>query len=163
MSGPTARGVRARRGGLREECSSGPARSAIAERQARHARHDDGGARALRYARVPRMRSVLSQPAGRNRLHGARTRIANGRAARLSPQGFQGNRRVLDAAAEADAIDQRIARVEARTGVQVVGAIVGRSDAYPDLVWKAFALGVAVTALSNATEPGTLQKNTIAL
>ena len=49
--------------------------------------------------------------------------------------------------AEADAIEVRIARIERATGVQVVTAIVGRSDAYPELAWKAFALGVAVAAL----------------
>jgi putative membrane protein len=48
---------------------------------------------------------------------------------------------------EADAIEARIARVERTTGVQVVTAIVARSDAYPELAWKAFALGAAVAAL----------------
>jgi len=48
---------------------------------------------------------------------------------------------------EAEAIEARIAHVEARTGAQVVTAIVGRSDAYPEIVWKAFALGVAIAAL----------------
>jgi uncharacterized membrane protein len=49
---------------------------------------------------------------------------------------------------EADAIEARIAQVEARTGAQVVTAIVGRSDAYPELAWKAFALGAAIAALA---------------
>ena len=49
---------------------------------------------------------------------------------------------------EADAIGARIAQVEARTGAQVVTAIVGRSDAYPELAWKAFALGAAIAALA---------------
>lgn len=49
--------------------------------------------------------------------------------------------------AEADAVEARIAQVEARTGVQVVTAVVGRSDDYPEIVWKAFALGVAIAAL----------------
>ena len=35
------------------------------------------------------------------------------------------------------------ARVEARTGAQLVTAIVARSDAYVELPWKAFALGAA--------------------
>lgn len=48
---------------------------------------------------------------------------------------------------EADAVEACIARVEALTGVQVVTATVGRSDRYPEIVWKAFALGVAVAAL----------------
>ena len=45
---------------------------------------------------------------------------------------------------EADAIDARIARLEARTGVQVVAAVVAKCDAYPEIVWKAFALGAAI-------------------
>jgi putative membrane protein len=49
--------------------------------------------------------------------------------------------------AEADAIEAHIARIEHATGVQVVTAIVGRSDAYPELAWKAFALGASVAAL----------------
>ena len=48
---------------------------------------------------------------------------------------------------EADAIEARIARVEARTGADVVTAVVGRSDSYPELAWKAFALGAVVAAL----------------
>ena len=50
--------------------------------------------------------------------------------------------------AEADAIDARIARIEARTGAQIVTAIVARCDAYPDVVWKAFALGAAMAGLA---------------
>jgi len=48
---------------------------------------------------------------------------------------------------EADAIAARIADVEARTGVQVVAAFVGRAARYPEARWKAFALGVSVAAL----------------
>jgi len=50
--------------------------------------------------------------------------------------------------AESAAIAARIAQVEAHTGTELVTAIIGRSDAYPELVWKAFALGVAITALA---------------
>ncbi len=49
--------------------------------------------------------------------------------------------------AEANPIAVRIAAIEARTGVQVVTAIVGRSARYPEARWKAFALGVAIAAL----------------
>ena len=42
---------------------------------------------------------------------------------------------------EADAIDARVAAVESRTGVQIVTAVVGKSDTYVELPWKAFALG----------------------
>jgi putative membrane protein len=48
--------------------------------------------------------------------------------------------------AESDAITLRIAAVEARTGVQVVTAVVPRSDSYIELPWKAFALGVSLAA-----------------
>jgi len=48
---------------------------------------------------------------------------------------------------ETETIDAAIARVEARTGVQVVTAIVGKADAYAELPWMAFALGVSVAAL----------------
>jgi putative membrane protein len=48
--------------------------------------------------------------------------------------------------AEADAIDAQVARVESRTGVQVVTAVVGKSDNYVELPWKAFALGASLAA-----------------
>jgi len=51
-------------------------------------------------------------------------------------------------AAEAAAIDQMVARVEARTGVQIATAIVRRSDAYTELPWKAFALGTSFAAFA---------------
>ena len=48
--------------------------------------------------------------------------------------------------AEADAIDAQILELESRTGVQVVTAIVGKSDTYVELPWKAFALGASIAA-----------------
>jgi uncharacterized membrane protein len=44
----------------------------------------------------------------------------------------------------------RAERLEARSGVQVVAAVVGRCDAYPEIPWKAFALfsGLAFLAAS---------------
>jgi putative membrane protein len=48
--------------------------------------------------------------------------------------------------AEADAIDAQVARVESRTGVQIVTAVVGKSDTYVELPWKAFALGASLAA-----------------
>jgi putative membrane protein len=51
------------------------------------------------------------------------------------------------ASSEADAIAARIAAIEARTGVQIVAAFVGRAARYPEARWKAFALGVSVAAL----------------
>ncbi len=49
--------------------------------------------------------------------------------------------------AEERAIEARVAEVEARTGVEVVAAVVAKSYAYPQLPWKAFALGAAVAGL----------------
>lgn len=44
-------------------------------------------------------------------------------------------------------IGERAARIEARTGAQLVAAVVGRCDAYPEIPWKAFALAASMTAL----------------
>ena len=51
-------------------------------------------------------------------------------------------------AQEATTIERRIAQVEARTGVQIVAAVVARADAYPELPWRAFALGASLTGLA---------------
>lgn len=53
-------------------------------------------------------------------------------------------------AAEQERVAARVAALEARTGTQVVTAVVGRSDAYPEAPWRAFALGAAATALVSA-------------
>ncbi len=50
-------------------------------------------------------------------------------------------------AEEAVTIERAIAAVEGRTGVQLVAAIVPRSGAYPELAWRAFALGASLAAL----------------
>jgi len=44
-------------------------------------------------------------------------------------------------------LDQRIADAEKRTGVQIVLAVIERSDAYAELPWKAFALGASIAGL----------------
>ena len=44
-------------------------------------------------------------------------------------------------------LDHRVAEAEKRTGAQIVLAVIERSDAYPELPWKAFALGAAVAGL----------------
>jgi uncharacterized membrane protein len=49
---------------------------------------------------------------------------------------------------EAGAIERRIAMVEATTGAQVIVALIGRCDRYPEIRWKAFALGVALSSLA---------------
>lgn len=46
--------------------------------------------------------------------------------------------------AEANAIESRTAEVEANTGVEIVAAVVAKSYTYPQLPWKAFALGATL-------------------
>ena len=41
-------------------------------------------------------------------------------------------------------LNQRIADIEKRTGAQIVLAVIERGDAYPELPWKAFALGASI-------------------
>jgi putative membrane protein len=53
----------------------------------------------------------------------------------------------LDEQAEA-AIRQRVAILERATGVEVVAAVIARADSYPEIPWKAFALGVSLAALA---------------
>ena len=45
-------------------------------------------------------------------------------------------------------LDRRVAEVEQRTGAQIVIAVIERSDAYPELPWKAFALGASLAGLA---------------
>lgn len=47
-------------------------------------------------------------------------------------------------------IAERAARLEVRTGVQAVAAVVGKCDAYPEVPWKAFALASVLAALASA-------------
>jgi putative membrane protein len=47
-------------------------------------------------------------------------------------------------------LSARVAGLEARTGVQAVAAVIGKSDSYPEVPWKAFALGAALAALYSA-------------
>lgn len=51
---------------------------------------------------------------------------------------------------EQRAVTERAARVEAATGVEIVVAAVAKSDTYPEIPWKAFALGVATGVLGVA-------------
>jgi putative membrane protein len=53
----------------------------------------------------------------------------------------------LDAAAEA-AVKQRVAALERATGVEVVVAVIARADSYPEIPWKAFALGASLASLA---------------
>lgn len=45
-------------------------------------------------------------------------------------------------------LDRRVAETEQRTGAQIVLAVTGRSDAYPELPWKAFALGASAAGFA---------------
>jgi putative membrane protein len=53
----------------------------------------------------------------------------------------------LDAADEA-AVKQRVAALERATGVEVVAAVIARADSYPEIPWKAFALGASFASLA---------------
>ena len=44
-------------------------------------------------------------------------------------------------------LDSRISEAEKVTGAQIVMAVVKRSDSYPEIPWKAFAVGVSVAGL----------------
>lgn len=49
---------------------------------------------------------------------------------------------------EKQAIEARVAALEAASGVEVVTMVVGKSDVYPEIVWKAFALGASLAGLA---------------
>jgi len=49
---------------------------------------------------------------------------------------------------EKQSIVARVAAAEKATGVQIVTAVVDRADAYPEVVWKAFALAASLAALA---------------
>jgi putative membrane protein len=48
---------------------------------------------------------------------------------------------------EAAAIERSVAAFETRTGVEIVAAVERRSDLYPEVPWRAFALGASLAAL----------------
>ena len=54
---------------------------------------------------------------------------------------------LLDAETER-AVQQRVAALEAATGVEAVPAVIARADSYPEIPWKAFALGASLAALA---------------
>ena len=49
---------------------------------------------------------------------------------------------------ESAALEQAVADLEAKTGVQLVTAVIGKADSYVELPWKAFALGTALAGLA---------------
>lgn len=64
---------------------------------------------------------------------------------------------LLDPEAES-AVRRRVAALEAATGVEAVSAVIARADSYPEIPWKAFALGASLAALASVAlalrEPG---------
>ncbi|MCB1163567.1 MAG: TPM domain-containing protein [Candidatus Krumholzibacteriia bacterium] len=51
-------------------------------------------------------------------------------------------------AADEKRIQTAAEQLEARTGVEVLAMVVGKSDHYPELPWKAFGLGASLAALA---------------
>jgi len=49
---------------------------------------------------------------------------------------------------ETQRLNARIRQLEKDTGVEVVAAVVGKCDNYPEIPWKAFASGVAFSSLA---------------
>src|SRR5690349_8488411 len=54
-------------------------------------------------------------------------------------------------------INQLVARFENATGVEAVAAVTSRADAYPEIPWKAFALGASIAALAAALHPAVIR------
>jgi putative membrane protein len=50
-------------------------------------------------------------------------------------------------------INTLVARFESDAGVQAVAAVTRKADAYPEIPWKAFALGAALGSLAAALHP----------
>jgi len=49
-------------------------------------------------------------------------------------------------------IEAAAEQLEARTGVQVLAAVIGKADHYPEVPWKAFALTTALAVLALADD-----------
>ena len=49
---------------------------------------------------------------------------------------------------ESRQLNTTIRRLEEKTGIELVAAVVGKCDHYPEIPWKAFALGVAFSTLA---------------
>jgi putative membrane protein len=64
---------------------------------------------------------------------------------------------LLDPGAAA-AVRQRVAALESATGVELVAAVIARADSYPEIPWRAFALGASFAAAAAVVraslEPG---------
>jgi putative membrane protein len=55
-------------------------------------------------------------------------------------------------AVEEGRIQSAIEGIEAKTGVQVLAAVIGRADHYPEAPWKAFALAASLASLGLAVQ-----------
>jgi uncharacterized membrane protein len=77
---------------------------------------------------------------------------------------LSGSGRLLSAL-EANAIEARSAEVESRVGIQIVAAIVDKSDAHVELPWKAFAIATVLAGLAlvvaDAVRPQWLSANAV--
>lgn len=49
---------------------------------------------------------------------------------------------------EQQQINELVTEVEAATGAQVLAAVIGKADSYPEIPWKAFASGAVIAAFS---------------
>lgn len=49
---------------------------------------------------------------------------------------------------EQQQINELVAEVEAATGAQVLAAVLGKADSYPEIPWKAFATGTVIAAFA---------------
>jgi len=54
---------------------------------------------------------------------------------------------------ERQQINTLVGAFESDTGIQAVAALTGKADAYPEIPWKAFAIGAALGALAVACFP----------
>ena len=54
-------------------------------------------------------------------------------------------------------INQLVARFESDTGIQAVAAVTAKADAYPEIPWKAFALGAALAGLIASLHPSVIR------
>ena len=48
---------------------------------------------------------------------------------------------MLLTATDKQAIEARVAALEKQLGIEIVTVVTAKSDDYPEIVWKAFALG----------------------
>ena len=62
---------------------------------------------------------------------------------------------------EISRLDDRVRQCEQKTGAQLVTVVTGKCDNYPEIPWKAFALGVALSALALSLAAGFLPKGSV--